>query len=60
MGGHTLLGARDQEEEPLDQGDCDSDVCILEQDEIQPQWPAEPPAVQEEQGLFACAERDLF
>ena len=44
----------------MDQGDNDSDCLILEEDEDQPQLPAELPAVQEEQGLFVCADRDIF
>ena len=52
--GNAFLGPRDQEEEPMDQGDYDSDVRILEEDEDQPQLLAELPAEQEEQGLFIC------
>ena len=44
----------------MDQGDNDSDCRILEEDEDQPQLPAEPPAEQEEQGLFVCMDRDIF
>ena len=33
---------------PMDQGDIDSGCHILEEDEDQPQLPAEPPAEQEE------------
>ena len=40
----VLLGLCDQEEEPMDQGDNNSDCHILEEDEDQPQSPAEPPA----------------
>ena len=58
--GDALLGPRDQEEEPMDQGDKDGDCRILEEDEDQPQSPAEPPAEQEEQGLFVCADKDIF
>ena len=60
LGGYALLGPNDQEEEPMDQGDNDSDCCILEEDEDQPQLPTEPPAEQEEQGLFVCVDRDIF
>ena len=42
--GDVLLGPRDQEEEPMDQGYNDSDCRILEEDEDQPQSPAELPA----------------
>ena len=52
LGWDALLSPRDQEQEPMEQGDYDSDVCILEEDEDQPQLPAELPAKQEEQGLF--------
>ena len=58
--GDALLGPHDQEEEPLDKGDIDSSCPILEEDENQPQLPAEPPAEQEEQGLFVCMDRDIF
>ena len=44
----------------MDQGDYDSDVCILEEDEVQPHLPAEPSAEQEEQDLFVCGNRDIF
>ena len=44
----------------MDQGDNDSDCHILEEDEDQPQSPAEPPAEQEGQGLFVCRSRDIF
>ena len=44
----------------MDQGDNDSDCRILEEDEDQPQLPAQLPAEQEEQGLFVCADRDIF
>ena len=44
----------------MDQGDNDSDCRILEEDEDQPQLPTEPPAEQEEQGLFVCVDRDIF
>ena len=60
LGGDTLLSSHDPEEEPMDQGDYDSDVCILEEDEVQPQSPAEPPAEHEEQRLFVCGNRDIF
>ena len=60
LGGDTLLSPRDQEEEPMDQGDNDSDCHILEGDEDQPQSPAEPQAEQEEQGLFICKDMDIF
>ena len=42
--GDALLGPCDQEEEPMDQGDNNSDCHILQEDEDQPQSPAEPPA----------------
>ena len=60
LGGDALLGPHDQEEEPMDQGDNESGCCILEEDEDQPQLPAELPAEQEEQGLFVCVDRDIF
>ena len=60
LGGDALLGPHDQEEEPMDQGDNDSDCRIIEEDEDQPQLPAEPPAEQKEQGLFICMDRDIF
>ena len=44
----------------MDQGDNNSDCHILEEDEDQPQLPAEPPAEQEEQGLFVCVDKDIF
>ena len=59
LGGDALLGPCDQEEEPMDQGDNDSDCCILEEYEDQPQSRAEPPAEQEEQVLFLCMDRDI-
>ena len=60
LGGDALLGPCDQEEEPMDQ-DNNSDCRILEEeDEDQPQSPAELPAEQEEQGLFVCTDRDIF
>ena len=60
LGGDTLLGPN-QEDEPME-GDTDSDCRILEEeDEDQPQSPAgPPPAEQEEQGLFVCADKDIF
>ena len=58
--GDALLGPHYQEEEPMEQEGYDSDVCILEEDEVQPQSPAEPPAEQEEQGLLVCGNRDIF
>ena len=44
----------------MDKGDIDSGCPILEEDEDQPQLPAEPPAEQEEQGIFVCSDRDIF
>ena len=44
----------------MDQGDNDSDCRILEEDEDQPQLPAEPLAEQEEQGIFVCSDRNIF
>ena len=44
----------------MDQGDYNSDVRILKEDEVQPQSPAEPPAEQEEQGLFGCRNWDIY
>ena len=36
--GDTLLGPRDREEEPMNQGGYDSNVCILDEEEVpQPQ-----------------------
>ena len=44
----------------MEQGDNDSDCRILEEDEDQPLLPGEPPAEQEEQGIFVCSDRDIF
>ena len=38
----------------------DSDVCILEEEEVQPHLPAESPAEQEEENLFGCRGRNIF
>ena len=58
--GDALLGPCDQEEEPIDQKDYESDVGILEEDDVQPHLPAESPAEQEEQGLFTNGNRNIF
>ena len=44
----------------MEQGSYDSDVCILEEEEVQPHLPAESPAEQEEENLFGCRGRDIF
>ena len=57
--GDKLLGHSDQEEEPMDQGD--NDCIILEGGEDLPPEPAEPPAeLEEELGMFACGDRDIY
>ena len=58
--GDTLLGPRDQEEEPMEQGGYDSDVHIQEEEEVQPHSPAESPAEQQEENLFGCRGTDIF
>ena len=44
----------------MDQGNYDSNVHFLEEDELQPHLPAEPPAEQEEENLYGCGNRDIF